>query len=113
LAHRSAVDAELRARGWNQSVNPDIVVAYGLVVGETNTESFRAYARYLREGGRDGLGEAFVTGYETGTLILTLYEAGTGRLVWRASATAVVDSGKKGELARTAVREMLSRLPRE
>jgi len=108
---RNAVEANLGARGWTPSANPGVLVAYGVAVHEMNTSSFSEYARYVQEGGREGLGPAFVTGYQQGTLYLDLYDSTTRQLVWHASATAVIGSGDNSEVVRTAVQMMLAKLP--
>jgi hypothetical protein len=108
---RNAVDASLAARGWTVSSNPDVFVVYGVAVHEMNTSTFSEYARYVSEGGRQGMAEAFVTGYQQGTLYLDLYDARTRQLVWHASASAVVSSGENTDLVRTAVEQMLAKLP--
>jgi len=109
---RNAVEAELAAHGWSMSSTPDILLGYGVILQDMNTESFSDYARYVREGGREDMGTAFVDGYQQGTLVLQLYDGSTGQLVWRGTATAVMSSGG-GDVARDAVRQLLGKLPRQ
>lgn len=109
---RNAVDASLRGRGWTPSDGPDVLIDYGVAVQEMNTDSFSDYARYVQEGGRQGLSEAFVSGYQQGTLSLYMYDARTRQLVWRAAATAVVGGSDNDEVVRSAVQQMVDKLPR-
>lgn len=113
---RNAVVADLQARGWTQVPErdvpgPDVLVDYGVLVQDKYTDSFSGYAQYVGEGGRQGMGDAFVSGYQQGTLVLHLYDARTRQLVWRASATAVLGAEQNGELAQAAVKDMLAKLP--
>src|SRR5512139_2878632 len=89
---RNAVIAGLQGRGWSQVPaqdvpGPDVLVDYGVLVQDKYTDSFSGYAQYVNEGGRQGMADAFVGGYQQGTLVLHLYDARTRQLLWRASAT--------------------------
>src|SRR5262249_28811419 len=109
---RNDVDAVLDQRGLVKGSSPSLLVDYGVATEREYTESFSDYGRYVMEGGRGSLADAFVTGYESGTLVIHLYDGRTGQLVWRASATAVVEEGDKSQHTREAIQAMFAKLPR-
>jgi len=109
---RSAVEGELGSRSLVKAASPGLLVDYGVSFDRETTKTFGDYARYVNEGGRGGLADAYVLGYEQVTVILHLYDARTGELVWRASATAMVDGDDNGERTRRAIHEMIAQLPR-
>ena len=110
---RQAVDRDLRARGYAPATTgrPDFVVAYRLAITEASTESFRDYLSYRAEGGHQGMGDSFMD-YQRGTLMLTVEDAASRRLAWRAQASAALEGGDgRGSKIDPAVREMIDRFP--
>lgn len=111
---RNDVGADLAARGWAVSPGPDVLVDYGIILEQRNTDSFSAYAQYIQEGGREGMSGAFVDGFQQGTLVLHFYDGRTGQLVWRGSASAIVEpTGENADLVHSAIDKMLAQLPRQ
>lgn len=109
---RAAVDTQLAARGYQTTAaHPDFLVAYHIERTEKTTDSFSDYWRYRQSGGEADPAEAYVFGYEEGSLILEFTDARTRQLVWRASATAMLSADKQQERTQEAVRLMLRRLP--
>lgn len=110
---RAAIDDGLAARGYRRAAGnpPDVLVAYDVVVREKNTDSFRGYFGYLSQGGRKGLGDAFVEGYDEGTLVIELVDQRTRDVAWRGSASGVIDPAHPGRRVDQAVGEILARLP--
>lgn len=82
---RGHADAGLAARGVRRVTAPDFLLGYAAVLEEGEI----TYRGML--GSFDIGGEHQSLRYDVGTLILTLHEAGTGREVWRGSATSAVD----------------------
>jgi hypothetical protein len=110
---RNAVDRDLRARGYTPTTSgrPDFVVAYRLAISEASTESFRDYLSYRAEGGHQGMGDSFMD-YQRGTLMLTVEDAATRRLAWRAQASAALEGGDgRGSKIDPAVSQMIDRFP--
>jgi len=110
---RNDVDAALAERGWAHLPAADVRVDYGVVREFKQTESFRDYAAYVEQGGRQSMGSAFVEGFEEGTLVLHIYDGRSGELLWRASASAVLGAEDNAEMVRAAIADMLARLPRD
>jgi hypothetical protein len=110
---RSAVDRQLSARGFEKvsSGRPDLLVDYRIEIREKNTESFGDYMAYRQSGGQEWLTEAFVFGYQEGTVTIEVDEATTGKMVWRASATGLVDPETHDEQVSDAVGRMFERFP--
>jgi hypothetical protein len=110
---RKAVDRDLQARGYAPATTgrADFVVAYRLAISEASTESFRDYLAYRAEGGGQGMGDSFMD-YQRGTLMLTVEDAATRRLAWRAQATAALEGGDgRGSKIDPAVSQMIARFP--
>lgn len=110
---RGAVDRGLAAKGYTPAGagRPDFLVDYDVRVTDNNTESFSEWVEYRRLGGTSGLGTAFVSGFEEGSLILVVLDGRSGDLVWRGAATAVLESARQSERVDEAVRLVLARLP--
>ncbi len=110
---RSAVERQLSARGFEKvsSGRPDLLVDYRLEIREKPIESFGDYMAYRESGGEELLTEAFVSGYQEGTVSIEVDEAATGRMVWRAAATGLVEPDKQGELVSDTVGRMFERFP--
>ncbi len=110
---RSVVDRQLSARGFTKasSGRPDLLVDYRLDIRDKNVETFSDYAAYRESGGKGWLTEAFVYGYQEGTVTVEIDEAATGRLIWRATASGLVDPEMHDEQVRDAVQRMFERFP--
>jgi hypothetical protein len=110
---RSEVARQLSARGLEKvsSGRPDLLVDYRVEIREKNTESFGDYMAYRNSGGQEWLTEAFVFGYQEGAVTIEVDEAATQKMVWRASATGLVDPETQGELVTDTVRRMFERFP--
>jgi hypothetical protein len=110
---RNAVERELAAKGYQKraSGRPDFLVDYAISMREKNTQSIRDYLDYRDRGGSMDAQEAYVFGYQEGSLILEVVDGRTRQLVWRASATAVVNPGPPDRLIQDAVHGMLHRFP--
>jgi hypothetical protein len=114
---RTAVDGQLALKGRRKRVageNADFLVGYRLMVEEATIDTFGEYFEYRRAGGSGSPQEAYVEGYEEAKLVLEMFDASERRLLWRASAKAVVDAvraRKQNERIDTVVREMLAGFP--
>ena len=110
---RNAVEAQLAAKGFVRALSgqPDFLVDYHIERTQKNTETIGDYIRYRQSGGDAGVGEAYVMGYEEGSLVLDVFDAHTRDLVWRASATGVINPEQQQQRVTEAVRQMLQRFP--
>lgn len=110
---RAGVARELAARGLQPAgpAGPDVLFDYDVVVSEKSTDTFSGYFDYRRQGGSGDMGDAFM-GYDVGTLIIVAYDAGTRRMVWRGSASAVLgDERIKDAVVDAAVHDIFARFP--
>jgi len=110
---RNGIEGQLAARGYQQvpSGNADIVVAYHLDIRETNTESVRDYIDYRQSGGQEGMQEAYVFGYQEGTLVIEAVDGATRRLVWHSAAGPLLNPEAEQDRVREAVQRMMERFP--
>jgi hypothetical protein len=107
---RGAVDAALGARGYVQdATRPDFIVTYHASVSSDYTSSFQDYVAYRAEGGTQDMGGAFMR-YERGTLMLEFTDAASRRVVWRATASTVLE-GDAAKRIDPAVQQMIARFP--
>lgn len=112
---RGEVEAGLAARGLAKTSSPSLLVDYGVAVERENTKTIIDYGRYVSEGGEGFLADAYVNGYDRGTLVVHLYDARTGTLVWRGSTTSIIPDNEDEGAARMrqAIGELLATLPRQ
>jgi hypothetical protein len=110
---RTAVAAELSAKGYVEQPgsSPDFLVDYRVVRKGKEIKSFSDYFRYRNSGGGRDITEVYVRGYQQGSLVLEVVEPRNRRLLWYATASAVINSEKQEERVRQAVNEMLKRFP--
>jgi hypothetical protein len=110
---RTTTEVALAAKGYVLlgSGPVDLLADYQIVVRDKQTNTFREYAQYKQRGGDALLSEAYVQGYQEGTLILELYDRMSNRLVWRATASAVLGDEPNPDRLKAAIHDMISRLP--
>jgi hypothetical protein len=115
---KNAVNAELKAKGLTlSSNNPDFLIAEHLgknaKVRVTDWGyGYSAYGRYGRSWGSRGIS---THQYEEGFLILDFVDIKSKKLIWRGSATAVVQNvntpEKSEKLINAAVKAILKKYP--
>lgn len=110
---RATVDETLRQKGYAKadSGTPDFLIGYRADIKEKAINSVRDYYEYRQLGGKEAVTDAYVFGHEEGTLSLDVVDGRSGRLVWRASATAVVDPTERKTRIAEALRKMLAQFP--
>jgi hypothetical protein len=114
---KRAVNTQLEGKGMRlDEQNPDLLCAYHTGVQEkvnVTDWGYRYGDAYWGYGGRN----LDVTQYTEGTLIIDLIDANTTQLVWRASASKVIDDNVSPEKAEyeinNIVKEMLKPYPPE
>ena len=88
---RNAVDRGLAAKGYVRTEGAaSLLVDYNVATTERDADTFLGYFRYRQLGGAREVGDAYVRGYQEGTLVLYLLDARTGELAYRASATGLM-----------------------
>lgn len=112
---QSAVNAGLIAKGLHlDPAAPDLLLAYHFGVEDKVEVTDWGYTYPGRYGGWGG-GGVDVRQYQEGTLILDLIDVGTKELVWRASATGVLEENPTADKieknVNTAVSKMLDKYP--
>lgn len=110
---RAAVDRVLAAKGYRlaEGTTPDFLVDFGVRLEERTTDSFGEYIAYRDRGGHQGLGSAFVMGYEEGTLLLEVTDARSHARAWSGARTTVLDDGQDVSKLERAVGEILAGFP--
>ena len=110
---RNGIENQLAARGYEQvqSGKADIIVGYHLDLREKNTESVGDYVRYRESGGQEGMQEAYVFGYQEGTLVIEAVDGATRRLVWHSAAGPLLNPDIQQDQVREAVQRMMERFP--
>ncbi len=106
---RRSVEAQLTARGFVKSDStPDFRVASHCKVDERLEVRDWSYA-YGIHGGRYGYGvpirDTEIREYDEGTLVLDVIEESTGHLIWRGTATRVLDKSPTPEESEAAIDE--------
>jgi hypothetical protein len=111
---RDAVDRQLAAKGYRRvegGTQPDFLVDFGVRLEEKSTDSFGQYIQYRDLGGKQGMGSAFVFGYEQGTLAIEVTNAHTNQRAWSGSARAVLDDGQDVVKLDASVARILADFP--
>ena len=113
---RTAIDAQLRAKGYTVSASghPEFLVAYRVgmkdMIKGASTQHYigdRVHGTYTTT--------SDIQPYHEGTLLIDIVDAGSQTLVWQASAQAEVDQSlgpkERDERIGTIVRAMLAHFP--
>jgi hypothetical protein len=110
---RDAVDRTLAAKGYRRAdgSSPDFLVDFGVRLEEKSADTFGEYIAYRDAGGHQGLGSAFVFGYEEGTLLLEVTDARSHARAWSGARRTVLDDGQDVAKLESAVGEILAGFP--
>jgi len=112
---RNAVDSGMLQKGYTKAMPgtpADFLIVYDVSLKKRHTEAFQDWASYRARGGSQGLGNAFMDGYTEGTLVLQVVDGKSRNLVWRGSASAVIDPGTgDGRRIDEAARQLLAKFP--
>ncbi|HXO38838.1 MAG TPA: DUF4136 domain-containing protein [Candidatus Acidoferrum sp.] len=115
---KSAVDADLTAKGWTQvpSGGDISLVAIEATKNEQTLNTFyNGFGGGWRWGGFGGFGDATTTTdtYQVGTLVLDMFDTQTKKLVWRGSASDTLSNktDKNIKNLNKGVQKMLKHFP--
>ena len=110
---RTIIENQLTAKGYDEvsSGRADLIITYHLDVREGHVDSVQDFFAYRDSGGDEGMQEAYVYGYQKGTVIIEAIDATTRRLVWRGSAGAVINPERQPDRVREAVLRLMERFP--
>jgi hypothetical protein len=123
---RAAVDKNLQAKGYSKASNgkPDFLVGYFVnVQSKTDVSTVNSYYGYAPGWGYGGYGYGYGYGgtttqvyqYDQGTLVLDISNPVGKKLLWRGSATDVVDASQPADVREyqlnQAVTQMLQNFP--
>ena len=114
---RAAVDRMLASKGYRMAApgsSADFVVGYEAVIREkTSVQTINRWSGY-RAGGWGG-SQTYTYDYDEGTLLIDVSNPATKELLWRGSATGVVDPQaspeKREQRINDAVERMLADFP--
>ena len=91
---------------------PGLLVDYRVTTQEKAlNDQLGEYASYRSQGGDQSLGDAFVRGYEQGTLVVLIVDAATRQRLWSGGATAVVNPALRDKRIPEAMRQMFAAFP--
>jgi len=111
---RSLVDRQMSQRGYELVGNDGAGLLVGYRIETRNvdmTDSFSDYAQYRAAGGEASPGEAWVQGYEQGTLVIEVSDGKSRQLVWYGSASAVVNPKLREKRLPVAIQRIFERFP--
>ena len=110
---RNAIDQTLAAKGYQRIVagDPDFLVDFGIRLEEKSTDTFGEYIKYRDEGGKQGLGSAFVFGYEQGSVAIEITDARSNAPLWTGSERIVLDDGQDVSKIEGAANRILAGFP--
>jgi len=112
---KAIVDALAERNLFKKFDNPDLLVGYqGISESLTEEQLEETYNQYKWDLPDDGINED--DNWGKGMLLLFVVEAKTGKMLWRSSATAVLDESRsmkeRKELVVKAVEGMLAEMPK-
>jgi hypothetical protein len=111
---RSAIDQQLAAKGYRHvedGARPDFMVDFGVRLEEKSADTFGEYIKYRDLGGKQGVGPAFVFGYEQGNLVIEISDAHTNQRAWTGSGRTVLDDGQDVVKLETSVARIMADFP--
>jgi hypothetical protein len=111
---RGLIDQQMARRGYEIVGNDgaDLLIDYRIDTREVDmNDSFSDYAQYRAAGGQAGPGEAWVQGYEQGTLYIEVSDGKSRQLVWYGSASAVVNPKLREKRMPVAIQRIFERFP--
>lgn len=108
----SQADAQLASRGYVRDVKPEMLFSWHISTRHRQIQdTWGDYARYRAEGGTEGAADAWIDGYEEGSLVIEARDGRNGALLWYGTATAVVNPSLREKRIPEAVSEIFGQWP--
>ena len=109
------VDGRLAMDGYQKTgvESPDFLVGYQWVIGRAAADTLGDFIGYRSAGGTKSLVEAYAIGYEEGVLTLEFMDTKTRRVIWEASAKALVGRNDQPEKLDEVIGAMLKTLKQD
>lgn len=109
---RTLADAELNRLGYQRSARPQILLSWHVSTQRRHTQdTWGDFARYRAEGGTKDAGDAWIDGYEEGSLVIEARDSRNRALLWYGTATAVVNPELRDQRVPEAVTQIFARWP--
>jgi hypothetical protein len=111
---RGLVDQQMTGLGYQQvsADRADLLVDYMVDTREQLlSDSFGDYASYVAAGGTASRGQAWVQGYQQGTLTVEISDPRMRSLIWYGSATAVVNPELRAQRLPKAIAQIFQSFP--
>ncbi len=109
---RARADAQLERLGYVRDARPQILFSWHVSTRYAQIQdTWGDYARYRAEGGTEGAADAWIDGYEEGSLVIEARDARNRALLWYGTATAVVNPQLREKRIPEAVAEIFAQWP--
>lgn len=109
---RSRADAELDRLGYVPDAHPQLLFSWHISTRYAQIQdTWGDFARYRAEGGTEGAADAWMDGYEEGSLVIEARDARNRVLLWYGTATAVVNPELREKRIPEAIAEIFARWP--
>ncbi len=109
---RGRADSELTQRGYTRDRKPQMLFSWHISTQHKQIQdTWGDFARYRAEGGIEGAGDAWIDGYEEGSLVIEARDSRNRALLWYGTATAVVNPKLREKRIPEAVAEIFAQWP--
>lgn len=109
---RADADRQLARRGYVRSAQPQMLFSWHISTQHKQIQdTWGDYARYRAEGGTEGAADAWIDGYEEGSLVIEARDSRNRALLWYGTATAVVNPSLREKRIPEAVAEIFAQWP--
>lgn len=109
---RADADAQLARLGYVRTTQPQILFSWHISTQHKQIQdTWGDYARYRAEGGTEGAADAWIDGYEEGSLVIEARDSRNQALLWYGTATAVVNPSLREKRIPEAVAEIFAQWP--
>ncbi|MDG2308585.1 MAG: DUF4136 domain-containing protein [Candidatus Binatia bacterium] len=109
---RGRADAELAARGYVRAAKPQMLFSWHISTQHKQIQdTWGDFAQYKAEGGTEGPADAWMDGYEEGSLVIEARDSRNRALLWYGSATAVVNPELRKKRIPEAIAEIFAQWP--
>lgn len=109
---RARADGELARLGYIREAPPQMLLSWHISTRHKQIQdTWGDYARYRAEGGTQDAGDAWIDGYEEGSLVIEARDSRNHVLLWYGTATAVVNPELRAKRIPEAVAEIFAQWP--